>query len=158
MRSALTAERTSPPQSAIASSQDNSNWSDLMLVFGWLMKISVARVPQVTLTMQGICSYFVLMPKPIETFGDAAEYGMIFRVECACGRTEYFDAKDLARVWGKARAIIRHKFKCTTCKLPKVTATPIPIDMDRVPRGRIMRLRAGGPYGDPEWRHESFRR
>lgn len=98
------------------------------------------------------------MTKTVETFGDAAERGMIFRVECACGRTEYFDAKDLARVWGRARPINRHKFKCTTCKLPKVTATPIPIDMDRIPRGHIMRLRAGGAYGDPEWRKERFQR
>jgi hypothetical protein len=114
-------------------------------------------MPQVSLTAQDFCSYFVRMPKPVETFGDAAELGMIFRVECACGRTEYFDAKDLVRVWGKTRPIHQHKFKCTKCELSKVTATPIPIDMDRIPRGLIMRLRAGGAWGDPEWRRELYR-
>jgi hypothetical protein len=90
------------------------------------------------------------MQKQVEAFGDAATLGMIFRVECACGRTEYFDAKGLARVWGEARPTNQHKFKCTKCKMPKVTATPIPIDMDRLPKGQLMRLRAGGVYGDPE--------
>jgi hypothetical protein len=96
------------------------------------------------------------MTKTVETFGDAAELGMIFRAECACGRTDYFDAKNLARVWGRARPINRHIFRCTICKLPKVTSTPIPIDMDRIVNGKIMRLRAGGAYGDPEWRLERF--
>ena len=97
------------------------------------------------------------MSAQVQTFGDAAERGMIFRVECACGRIEYFHSKDLARVWGKARPIEKHKFRCEKCKPPTVTVTPVPIDQDRLPYGRIMRLRAGGLYGDPEWRRETFR-
>jgi hypothetical protein len=141
----------------MTSSQEDSFWSGSKLVFGSLILVSVTNMPQVSLTSQEFCSYFVRMPKPIETFGDAAELGMIFRVECACGRTEYFDAEDVARVWGRAQPINRHRFRCAMCKLPKVTATPIPIDMDRIPQGRIMRLRAGAPYGDPEWRRERYR-
>ena len=97
------------------------------------------------------------MEKQVQTFGEAASYGMIFRVECGCGRSEYFIAKDLARVWGKHRPISAHHFVCRKCEPPNVTVTPLPIDLDRVPRGYVMRLRAGGPFGDPEWRRERYR-
>jgi hypothetical protein len=97
------------------------------------------------------------MPKEVHSFGDAADQSMIIRVECGCGRIEYFVAKDVARVWGKRRAIAAHKFRCKKCTAPTVTVTPVDIDLDRMPRGFVMRLRAGGHYGDPEWRRERFR-
>ena len=41
----------------------------------------------------------------VETFGEAAAQGMILRVECGCGRTEYFVAKDIARHWGSEQEL-----------------------------------------------------
>jgi hypothetical protein len=69
-----------------------------VLVVGSLIWISAVRMAQVNLTAQDSCSYFVLLSKSFELFGDAEEHEMIFRVECDCERTEYFDAKDLVRV------------------------------------------------------------
>jgi hypothetical protein len=96
------------------------------------------------------------MGEQVLTFGDAAERSMVFRVECGCGRGEYFHSKDLARVWGKRRRIENHRFTCKKCKPPSVTVTPVPIDQDRLPNGRVMRLRAVGLYGEPEWVKERF--
>lgn len=98
------------------------------------------------------------MDSLVKTFGDAAEQGMILRVECECGRTEYFVAKDIARHWGKRTPITRHKFRCKKCTPPNVTVTPLAIDLDRVPRGFVMRLKAGGAYGDTVLQRERLTR
>ena len=97
------------------------------------------------------------MSKPVETFGEAAGRGMVLRVECVCGKTEYFMAHDLAKFWKPARKITDHGFKCEKCKPPAVTVTPLDIDRDRIPKGRVMRMRREGAWGYVEWRPERFR-
>lgn len=97
------------------------------------------------------------MTDSVKTFGEAADRGMIIRVECGCGRSEYFIAKDIARYWGREKPVLRHRFKCRECLPSTVTVTALAIDLDRKPSGHIMRLKAGGRYGDPEWRREKFR-
>lgn len=109
------------------------------------------------LTAQGICSYFVPMGKEVETFGEAAGRGMVLRVECACGRTEYFLASELVKFWRPARKIKQHGFVCKQCSPPAVTVTPLDIDLDRLPKGRVMRMRREGAWGYIEWRRERYR-
>jgi hypothetical protein len=45
------------------------------------------------------------MKTPMETVGEAAARGMVLRVECACGRTKYFIACDIVKVWGQNRRL-----------------------------------------------------
>lgn len=94
----------------------------------------------------------------MKTFGEAARHGMILRVECGCGRMEYFVAKDIARHWGKDTPITGHRFRCKNCAPPAVRVTPLAIDLDRVPRGFVMRLKAGGTYGDAVLQRERLTR
>ena len=121
------------------------------------LMIHSSILPQDVLTAQGICSYFVLMVKEVETFGEAAGRGMVLRVECACGRTEYFLASELVKFWRPTRKIKQHGFVCKQCSPPAVTVTPLDIDLDRLPKGRVMRMRREGAWGYIEWRRERYR-
>ncbi len=109
------------------------------------------------LTFQGICSYFVRMQNPVKTVGEAAGRGMVLRVECACGKTEYFLACDIVKVWGKNRRLDGRGFRCLRCTPPQVTITALDIDRDRIPRGRVMRLKREGAAGAVDWAPERFR-
>ncbi len=109
------------------------------------------------LTNRELCSYFVHMDDSAQTFGEAASQNMLLRVECTCGQVAYFMARDAAKFWGNHRKVSQHRFKCKRCTPPAVTVTLVPIDVDRMPRGYVTRLRAGGAAGDPEWRREKFR-
>ena len=109
------------------------------------------------LTFQGICSYFVRMQNPVKTVGEAAGRGMVLRVECACGKTEYFLACDIVKVWGKSRKLDGRGFRCQRCTPPQVTITALDIDRDRIPRGRVMRLKREGAAGAVDWAPERFR-
>jgi hypothetical protein len=121
------------------------------------LMIHSSILPHGVLTAQGICSYFVLMGKEVETFGEAAGRGMVLRVECACGRTEYFLASELVKFWRPARKITQHGFVCKQCSPSAVTVTPLDIDLDRLPKGRVMRMRREGAWGYIEWRRERYR-
>jgi hypothetical protein len=109
------------------------------------------------LTPQGICSYFVLMRIEVKTVGEAARRGMALRVECACGKTEYFLACDIVKVWNENRRLDGRGFRCQRCKLPAVKITALDIDFDRIPRGRVMRLKREGAAGAVDWVPERFR-
>jgi hypothetical protein len=127
----------------------------LQVLCGLMIHSSI--LPHRGLTAQGICSYFVPMGKEVETFGEAAGRGMVLRVECACGRTEYFLASELVKFWRPARKIKQHGFVCKQCSPPAVTVTPLDIDLDRLPKGRVMRMRREGAWGYIEWRRERYR-
>ena len=97
------------------------------------------------------------MQKPVDTIGEAARRGMALRVECACGKTEYFLACDIVKVWGSRRKLDGRGFRCQRCVPPAITVTPLDIDRDRIPRGRVMRLKRDGAAGVADWSPERFR-
>ena len=97
------------------------------------------------------------MQRPVDTVGEAARRGMALRVECACGKTEYFLACDIVKIWGKHRKLDGRGFRCQSCSPPIVTITALDIDRDRIPRGRVMRLKREGAAGAVDWAPERFR-
>lgn len=97
------------------------------------------------------------MPKPVETVGEAAGRGMVLRIECACGKTEYFLACDIVKVWGSNRRLDGRGFRCQRCTPSTVTITALDVDRDRIPRGRVMRLKREGATGAVDWAPEQFR-